>query len=301
LSAMDPVEIDQLVALYQQTSTHLSYVRTHYRDSALVGRLTALVGDARAQIYGTRSRSTRSFSRFFTELFPAAVWTLRWFMAASAAWLLVPALIVGIWIANSDAALEATAGEALRRAYIEEDFEAYYSSAPAGEFSTQVLINNIQVSFLAFALGFTFGVGTAFVLAFNGVLVGSAAGLFHAAGEEAKFWGLILPHGLLEITAVIVAGGAGLALGWAVINPGDRPRVHALAEEGRRSATVVLGLMLAFIAAGLIEGFVTPSSLPTFTRVAIGVLAVTVFLAWIVGRGPAAAARGVTGHIERPT
>ncbi|MGI9601284.1 MAG: stage II sporulation protein M [Acidimicrobiales bacterium] len=299
LRSMDPREIDELVVLYQQASTHLSFVRTHYRDPALVGRLTALVGDARAQIYGTKSRSSRSFTRFFTELFPAAVWTLRWFMVASAAWLLVPALAVGIWIANSDEALEATGSEALREAYVEEDFEAYYSSQAAGEFSAEVLINNIQVSFLAFALGFTFGVGTALILAFNGVNLGVAAGLFYAADQEAKFWGLILPHGLLELTAVIVAGGAGLALGAAMINPGDRPRVQALAEEGRRSATVVLGLMLAFIVAGLIEGFVTPSSLPTFTRVAIGVLAVGVFLAWIVGQGPAAAARGVTGHINR--
>ena len=176
LRSMHPAEIDELIALYQQTSTHLSFVRTHYRDPALVGRLTILVGEARAQIYGTKSRSRRSLGRFFVELFPAAVWTLRWFMAASAAWLLVPALIVGVWIANSDAALEATGSEALRTAYVEEDFEAYYSSEAAGVFSTTVLINNIQVSFLAFALGFTFGIGTAFVLALNGVLVGSAAG-----------------------------------------------------------------------------------------------------------------------------
>ncbi|MDH4168488.1 MAG: stage II sporulation protein M [Acidimicrobiia bacterium] len=297
LGSMEPADIDELIALYQQASTHLSYVRTHYRDPALVGRLTMLVGDARAQIYSTRSRSTRSLSRFFTELFPAAVWQLRWFMAASAAWLLVPALIVGVWIANSDEALEATGSEALRQAYVEEDFEAYYSSEAAGLFSAQVLINNIQVSFLAFALGFTFGVGTVAVLAFNGVNAGTAAGLFYAADQEGKFWGLILPHGLLELTAVIVAGGAGLALGWAVIDPGDRPRVQALAEEGRRTATVVLGLMLAFVVAGLIEGFVTPSSLPTTTRIAIGVLAVGVFLAWILGQGPAAEARGVTGHI----
>lgn len=305
LSSMDPVEIDELVALYQQTSTHLSFVRTHYRDPALVGRLTAVVGDARAQIYGTRSRSARSFSRFFTELFPAAVWTLRWFVAASAAWLLVPALVVGIWIANSDAALEATADEALRRAYVDEDFEAYYSSAPAGAFSTQVLINNIQVSFVAYAAGIAFGAGAVFILAFNGANVGVAWALFIVAGQQARFWGLILPHGLLELSAVVLAGAAGMALGWSLVAPGDRRRAEAFTEEARRSIVIILGLIVVFIIAGIIEGFITPSPLPTAARLAFGAAVELAFISYIVSYGRRAAAQGLTGlasdDLEGPT
>ncbi len=137
-------------------------------------------------------------------------------------------------------------------------------------------------------------VGTAIVLVFNGLFVGEAAGLFHAAGEQTKFWGLILPHGLIELTAVCVAGGAGIQLGWAMIAPGDRTRTVAVAEEGRRSVPIVVGLVLVFIVAGIIEGFVTPSALPTYARVGIGVLVELAFLAYVAGFGRLAALDGTS-------
>ena len=117
---------------------------------------------------------------------------------------------------------------------MEDDFEAYYSSAPAGEFATAVTVNNIQVGFLAFASGILLCVVTAFILVNNGANVGQAAGLFAAAGEQSKFYGLILPHGLLELSAIVVAGGAGLAIGWAIVDPG-RPEPHRGARRARTS------------------------------------------------------------------
>ena len=192
----------------------------------------------------------------------------------------------------------AFAPEALREAYINNDFEAYYSSAPAAEFSTQVLINNIQVSFLAFVSGIAWSVPTIGILAFNGANVGQAAGLFHDAGEAGRFWGLILPHGLLEISAIVVAGGAGMKMGWALVAPGDRTRSQALAEEAGRAASIVIGLMVVFIIAGLIEGFVTPAPLETWVRISIGVTAFTAFAAYVLALGPAASAQGHTGSIR---
>jgi uncharacterized membrane protein SpoIIM required for sporulation len=290
-----PSDVDELVQLYQRASTHLSHARTQRADPALVARLTRLVANARGVIYATRSRSLSGVGRFFTISFPAAVWHARRFVLASALLLLVPAILMGAWLARSDAALEASAPEALREAYVEEDFEAYYSSAPASEFATAVTVNNIQVSFLAFAAGILLCVVTAFILVFNGANVGQAAGVFAAVGEQAKFYGLILPHGLLEVSAIIVAGGAGLAIGWAIIDPGDRTRTAALAEQGRRSAVIVLGLMLAFIVAGTIEGFVTPSDLPTSMRVGVGVTVCVAFWTYVVVLGRRAAALGYTG------
>ncbi len=290
-------QVDELVQLYQRTSTHLSHARTERADPALVARLTRLVATAAGLIYGTRSRSAAGLARFFTTSFPAAVWHARRFVAASALLLLVPAFVMGTWLATSDEALEASGPDAVREAYVEDDFEAYYSSAPAGQFATQVTVNNIQVSILAFAAGALLCVVTAFVLVTNGANVGVAAGTFAAVGEQSKFWGLILPHGVLELSAVIVAGGAGLAIGWAIVAPGDRPRSEALADEGRRAAAIILGLMLAFVVAGTIEGFVTPSSLPTFARVGIGLTAGASFWTYVVTLGRRAAALGYTGAI----
>jgi len=283
-------DIDRAIELYQQVSAQLSSARTWYGDSPLTARLTILVSEARAVIYGTGDSGGGAVRRFFLDEFPTAVWDARRFIAVAAALVFLPAFYVAVWMSNSDAALEASGPEAVRTEYIEQDFEAYYSSEPAAQFSTEVLINNIQVSFLAYALGIFGAIGTVIVLVFNGMFVGEAAGLFHAAGQPGKFWGLILPHGLIELTAVCVAGGAGLKLGWSMIAPGDRTRIEALGDEGRQSVPIVLGLILVFVIAGLVEGFVTPSGLPTAARVGIGVLVEVAFIAYIVGFGRRVAA-----------
>ena len=101
----------------------------------------------------------------------------------------------------------------------------------------------------------------------------------HDRGE--LFWGLILPHGLLELTAVFVAGGVGFRLFWSWVEPGDRSRGQALAHEGRTAATVALGLVAVLLVSGVIEAFVTPSGLPTWARVGIGILAEIGFFAYV--------------------
>jgi len=300
-----PAEVDELVQLYQRASTHLSHARTERADPALVARLTSLVATTSGVLYSTRGRSISGIARFFTTSFPAAVFHARRFVAVAAVLLLAPAIALGVWLANSDEALQASAPDAVREAYVEEDFEEYYSSAPAGEFATSVTVNNIQVAFLAFSSGILVCVATAYLLVTNGFNLGFAIGLFAANGQQAKFYGLILPHGLLELSAIIVAGAAGLAVGWTIIAPGDRTRTAALAEQGRRSAVMALGLVLAFIVAGTIEGFVTPSGLPTSVRVGIGVAVFVAFWTYIVVLGRRAAAAGYTGafgeheHLER--
>lgn len=297
LSRLAAGDLDELVRLYQRVSAHLSYAQTYYRDPALTASLSRLVARSSAVVYGTRSRTIRGFFQFFSLTFPAAMWHSRRFVAASAALVFLPALAVGVWLANSPSAVKASAPAVVREAYVNEDFEAYYSSEPAAAFASKVFTNNVQVAVMAFAGGIAFCLLTAFILASNGAGVGSVAGLFAAAGQSSKFWGLILPHGMLELTAVCVAGGAGLRLGWTLIDPGDRPRAVALVEEGRRAMVIVLGLVLVFATAGAIEGFVTGSGLSTVARVGIGVVAEVGFLAYFVGRGRAAARLGFTGAI----
>jgi uncharacterized membrane protein SpoIIM required for sporulation len=294
---LSPDELEEMVALYQRTATHLSYARTTYRDPALTATLSSLVARAGAVVYGSRPRTLRALGRFFAVTFPAACWYSRRFIAVSAALFLIPAFAVGLWIATSPRAVEATGPRAVREAYVNQDFEQYYKSAPASEFASQVFTNNVQVSIYAFAAGIAFCVLTAYILVFNGAHVGIAGGLFAAVGQQPKFWGLILPHGLLELTAVFIAGGAGLRLGWTLIDPGDRTRRAALAEEGRRALAIVAGLVVVFAVAGTIEGFVTGSSLPTWARVGIGVVGEATLLSWLFVRGRAAARLGLTGAL----
>jgi uncharacterized membrane protein SpoIIM required for sporulation len=214
---------------------------------------------------------------------------------AAAACLFVPAIVVGAWVATSDAALDLAIPEDAQEALLASEFEDYYSSAPAGAFASHVTFNNIQVSVVAFALGALLIPGIV-ILAYNGLNVGIVGGLFVSEGQAGTFFGLIAPHGLLELTAVVIAGGAGLRMGWSLLVPGDRTRGAALAEEGRRSVALVLGTVLAFVVAGLIEGFVTPAPIPTGVRVAVGVAVEALFLLWVIGRGRAAVEAGFSGH-----
>jgi uncharacterized membrane protein SpoIIM required for sporulation len=294
---LSATELDEMVHLYQRASTHLSLARSRYHDPSLTAMLTTTVARAGAVVYGTRPRTLRVAGRFVTDTFPAAVWHDRWFLLASTLLFVIPALAMGLWLGNSPAALEAAAPEALREAYVAEDFADYYTNLASAEFAATVSTNNIQVGILAFASGILLGIPTMLVLAFNGANVGFAWGLFIAAGEQARFWGLIAPHGLLELTAVFIAGAVGLRLGWTLIDPGDRRRGEALVEEGRRAIAVVMGLVGVFTIAGLIEGFVTGAPWPTWVRVGIGVVVEVAFLAFIYTRGRAGAARGLRGAL----
>ena len=283
-------ELDDLVRLYERTSTHLSLARTRYHDVALTADLTRRVGRARAVIYGSRTGTWRDAARFVTHEFPRSVWEARGAIGVAFLLFMVPAVVMAVWLANSPRALDVAAPPALREAYVEEDFAAYYTSQPSAQFASFVTTNNIRVSVLAFAGGVLACIPTGLVMITNGANGGVATGLFAAAGELPRFWGLVVPHGLLELTAVFIAGGAGLRLGWTLVAPGDRPRTAALAAEGRRSVSIVVGLVGAFVVAGLVEGFVTGSPLPTWMRVGIGVVVEAIFVGYVLALGPRAAA-----------
>ncbi len=288
-------EIAELVSLYQRVSAQLSHARTTYADPELNARLSRILGEARNVIYRTRAEPAKAVAAFFGRTFPAAVWYSRRFILAAALCFLLPAIAIGVWLANSPAALDASVPPELQRIIAEREFRDYYRSDAAQNFAGQVTVNNAFVAFLTFALGVVPVIGPVSVLFANGLNGGVMGAVMHHAGEGPQFWGLILPHGLLEIASILVAGGAGLQISWAIIAPGDRTRGTALKDAGLRSVVIVGGLVVCFAVAGLIEGFVTPSDLPTAMRVAIGVAVLVLFVAYIVGFGSRAVREGATG------
>lgn len=271
-------------------------MRTVYRDPVLAGHLSSLLAASSAVVHGSRSRSWRQMVTGVTRTFPAAVWHLRLHVAVSTAVFLVAALAVGLWMTFSPAAAEVAMPPEARQAFA-ADFEHYYSAEAAPTFGSRVFTNNVSVAVLAFGLGVAFAVPTLLVLLLNAVNVGLAGGILHASGFGSDFWRLILPHGLLELTAVFVAGGAGLALGWALLVPGDRTRRDALRDEARRAVVIVLGLVPAFGVAAAIEAFVTPAPWATWLRVGIGALACAAFLVYVAALGHRAAREGYTGQL----
>ena len=272
LRTMSPADLDEMIGLYQRSGAHLAHARVAYADdSALLSRLTLLVAEAHGVLYGQRDVEVRKgLGHFATTTFPHAVWGIRRFIMIAFLLTAIPWAVMQIWLSVSPTAFDVVAPDGASSQYISQDFEDYYSNQPSQNFATQVFLNNVRVGFLAFASGMLLCVVTAALLVYNGANGGIAGGLFTNVGQADKFWGLILPHGMLELSAVIVAGAAGLRIGWTIIDPGDRSRFRALTDESRQLGSVLIGLIAAFLIAAMVEGFVTGRPWPTSLRVGIG-------------------------------
>ena len=292
-------EAEEVVALYQRTATHLSILQSAAPDPALVGRLSGLVARARSTVAGASAPARRDVADFVLRGFPAAVYRAApWWAAVSAACLLVMGLM-GAWVAGSPE-VQASIGAPDEIATLTRpggEFESYYSTHAAGSFAAQVWTNNAWVAAMSLALGITI-LPVIYVLWVNATNVGVALGLMAEAGRLDIFLGLLIPHGLLELTAVFVAAGAGLRVGWTLIDPGPHPRADALAREGRAAMGIAIGLVVVLLISGIIEAFVTPSGLPTWARMGIGVLAELLFLAYVFVLGGRAVRAGHTGDVD---
>jgi uncharacterized membrane protein SpoIIM required for sporulation len=152
--------------------------------------------------------------------------------------------------------------------------------------ATLIFTNNIQVAFFAFAGGVLFALGTVYVLVTNGLLLGGVLGAAQYYGVTPLLLAFISPHGYLELTCIVIAGAAGLMMGDALLRPGLLMRREAVARAARRAVELVMGAAPVLIAAGLIEGFVSPSELPLWLKFLIGpsIGAVLYWLLLTVGR-----------------
>jgi len=291
-------EVDEVVALYQRTATHLSVLQSAGAEAALVGRLSSLVARARTVVAGSRQAAWRDVARFLKQDFPAVVYRSRWWWLAATAGFLLVAFGWAAYVATHPEVEGqlATADEV--RQLIDRDFRDYYSQAPAQEFAAKVFTNNALLAAGAVASGILLGLPVLYLLYNNALNVGIVGGLLAAHDRTGLFFGLILPHGMLELTAVFVAAGLGLKLGWTVVDPGHRPRGVALAEEGRALVIGAAGIALLLLVSGLIEGFVTPSGLPTWARIGIGLVAEGAFFAWVFVWGRRAHLAGTSGDLD---
>ncbi|HEY7485393.1 MAG TPA: stage II sporulation protein M [Streptosporangiaceae bacterium] len=292
-------EIDELVELYQRTATHLSVVRSSSPDPVLVGRLSSLVARGRAAVTGAQAPMWRDATRLVTVSFPATAYRMRFWWLCTAALSIVTGTIVAIWVARNPEVQASIATPYEIRQLVEHDFANYYTEHAAGAFAFEVWVNNVWVAALALISGILLGVFTLYLLFLTSVAqLGFSAGLMFAAGKGDVFLGLILPHGLLELSAVYLACATGLRLGWTIIDPGPRRRGQALAQEGRAAMSIAIGLIGVLLISGAIEGFVTGHVHTTWLRIGIGVVAELTFLTYVLVLGRKAVKEGETGDID---
>lgn len=262
-----------------------------------MARLSGQVARARSAVTGAPVPGWRAVARFATVSFPGMAYRARWWWLGAAAGSVLVAVLLGWWVARSPLVQASLLPQSAVRGLVNHQFRGYYSQYAASSFAAKVWTNNVWAAALALVFGVLLGVPTLVILFENAVNVGIEGGLMIANGKAAEFFTLILPHGMLELSAVFLAAGAGLRLGWCVIDPGPRPRRQALAEEGRASVTIALGLIVVLLVSGAIEAFVTPSPLPSWARITIGAVAEVAFLAYVLAAGRRAVRAGQSADL----
>jgi uncharacterized membrane protein SpoIIM required for sporulation len=290
-------EADELVDLYQRTGTHLSAIRSTAADPVLEARLSALVAAARSTVTGVNLPLWRTVGHFFSAGFPAAVYRARTWWITVAVINVAVAVLIAWRVINTPGLAASLLSDSAAQQLVDHDFASYYSDNPAADFAFSIWLNNARVAAVCLVLGLLI-VPVLIVLWSNISNLGVIAGFMIEAGRADVFYGLILPHGLLELTVIFVAAGAGLRLGWSWIAPGPRTRASALATEGRAAGAIALGLAVWLLISGLVEAFVTPSTLPAWARVSIGAVVWSAFLAYVFVLGRRAVQAGETGDVR---
>ena len=294
IRSLTPAEIDELALAYRAATSDLAIARTRGEDPVVLDHLNRLTARAHAVVYVATART--GWNRLLTFVlrdFPREV-RRSWAPIGFCALLTVVSAIVAytstmVDPANAHALLPGNDMPATHKALHDSNFgfDRAYSPAAASE----IITNNVRVAAIAFAGGMTAGVLTGWIILTNGLMVGAFGALFARAGFGTDFWATIAPHGVIELSAIQIAGGAGLVLAGGYLRPGRARRGDALAFAARRAATLVLGVALMLCVAGIIEGFISPQRLSIPVREGIGAFTGIAMLAYLLGSGASRRAR----------
>jgi uncharacterized membrane protein SpoIIM required for sporulation len=289
-------EAEELVVLYQRVGTHLAALRAAGADPVSIGRLSGLIADARGAVTGVQAPVWRDISKYFLVSFPAALYaSRRWWIPIGLLFYLVAAWTAWRILAHPEV-VDSIATPDQVKDLVGHGFESYYSENPAQDFALRVWINNATLAAAALALGILL-VPAVFLLWDNAVNLGINEGLMISHEKGGLFFSLITPHGLLELTTVFIATAAGLRLGWSWVVPGPRTRMQSLAQTGRATVGMAIGLAVLLLVTGLIEAFVTPF-LPGPVRVTIGIVVELAFFTYVWTLGRRAYRSGEYGDID---
>ncbi|NLF03656.1 MAG: stage II sporulation protein M [Actinomycetales bacterium] len=288
-------EADELVRLYQATATDLSQVRAAAPDPNTVTHLSQLLARSRVAISGAHEPSWRDVVRFLAVTLPAAFYRIRWWTVGVMVGFLVIGTLAGWYVWAHEDVLNNFMDPVDQKEYVNNAFASYYD--PGVGFAAMVWTNNAWIAAQCIGLGIS-GVWPVFVQVNNAVSVGAIGGMMAHHDALDVFLSLIAPHGMLELTAIWVAGAAGLRIFWTWLVPGPRPRSRALAEEGRALFTVAIGLVIVLGVSGLVEGFVTGSGLPSWLKITIGAIVLAGYWVYTIVLGRRAVEVGETGDLE---
>ena len=295
-SSLTGADADELIARYQSAATDLSALSTTYGSTVETTALAVPLSRARRRFTQARRNVLVVLRDFFVEQLPAALYQVRWWTLAAALFTVVVAVGTYFWHLANPELLHFYGTEAGLEKYAKDDFIDYYSEFSESAFAARVFTNNAWIAAQSIAFGFT-GLWPIVMLIQNAVGLGTSAAVLGAYGHLDAFFLWIAPHGLLELTMIFVAAGAGFAVFWSFIVPGAMPRIASVGKSGRTLVIVAVGTTIFLFLSGIIEGFVTRQDWPWAVKIGIGALALALYLGYSLALGRRAARAGHTGDL----
>ncbi len=280
-------EVREFGRLYRRTAADLAIAREEVRDQRLVNYLNYLVARAHGAIYRSESSGFAVFVTFFRSEFPAVFRQTFKYTLTSFLIFMIPFAFAFALSFLDDGFADRLAPQLKRMIIAHENWTEAVNSANPVE-STLIQTNNIQVTFIAFAGGVLAGLGTVYVVASNGLLIGLVMGLCF----RYRFWDIpifVSAHGVIELTAIFIAGGAGLLIGKALLMPGDLRRIDALTTNGLLAIKLILGTIPMLVIAGLIEGFISPAHISPVYKYAVSIVSAIVLATYFLKKTEAPA------------
>jgi uncharacterized membrane protein SpoIIM required for sporulation len=267
-------EVRELGRIYRRTASDLAIARAESRDPRLVNYLNSLVIRAHGRIYQANPEGTSRIKQFFTHDFPQT-FRRTWRYTAVSFFVFALFSVIGFMGTKYDPEFSELMGvpPAFRELYIENKVHWWEDLNEANQVgASKIMTNNVQVTIYTFALGALFGVGTLLSLAFNGAVNAAVLALTYRAGYGNDLLTFMCGHGVIELSCIFIAGGAGLLIGSAMLMPGDLSRADALKSRGKDAIRLMVGVAVLLVIAGIIEGFISPAPINPAVKYSIAAL-----------------------------
>ncbi len=302
LSSLTHSELRELGVLYRQTASDLAAVREDATSRQLTVYLNQLLGRCHNLLYLGHRPQMSALVRFYSETYPRLFREALPQIALATTIFLFGGLVAWAVTWHDPGFAYRMLGPGMMETIEQRKMWTDSVVAVKPLASSGIMTNNLSVSFAAFAMGITGGIGTVWMMLMNGLLLGVIGASTLRAGMALQLWSFVAPHGVLELPAIFIAGGAGLEIARGLLFPGMLPRKVSLARAGGRASKLVLGVIPLLIIAGLLEGFFSPTSAPVASKFAVAGVLFTGLLLYLNSsrKGKTAASPGMIRATSAP-
>jgi uncharacterized membrane protein SpoIIM required for sporulation len=279
-------ELREMALLYRQMASDLSALRQEGTVRTIEAEVNQLLSQAHAVIYSRRKTNLLDIWTFFSRDYPRLFRELLPFTLASTLLFLSGAVVGTLLTLVRPEFKRHFLGPVMIQTIERHEMWTQSVSSMAPQASSAIMTNNLTVTFTVYAAGITAGLGTLYMIAWNGVLLGVIATACHQAQMSVKLWSFVAPHGSLELPAILIAGGAGLRLAYGLLFPGIYSRSHSLSVAGADSVRLMCGVVPMLVVAGILEGFLSPSSASVALKFAVASVLFAALVVWLGSAKP---------------